>query len=143
MTAKTDKVVDVYQDRKVVDGMVERYGKGTSDETRAEIVAELAGEFGKSVQSIRAKLTREGVYIAKTRKTKSGGEVVSKSTMVDRIDAALGIKFTDGEALSLEKATKSTLRKILEKVQVEAEVEVTAADAEAEAIEVEVAEAAE
>ena len=107
------KTVDIYEDREVVDGMVERYTAVDTDETRASVVAELAEELGKSVQSVRAKLVREGVYVAKERKTKDGRKVESKSKMVDRVALKLEIEFTDGEALSLEKATKSTLRKLL------------------------------
>ena len=42
----------------------------TANPTR-ESVDLLANQFGKSVRSIIAKLSREGVYIAQERKTKS------------------------------------------------------------------------
>lgn len=112
----TEKTVDVYDDEAVVANMKARYQAAESDAERAEVVSELAEELGKSEQSVRGKLVREKVYIAKTRADKVGREIVRKGELVDRIASAIGVEFTDGEAMSLEKATKSTLRKILDAV---------------------------
>lgn len=106
-------MTDVYEDRAVVDKMVERYTAVDTDEARAKVVAELSDELGKTVQSIRSKLVREQVYIAKVRTSKDGSEVITKSVLVDMIAEKLGVEFTESEAMSLEKATKTTLKKIL------------------------------
>ena len=44
-----------------------------------ETVDELAEQFGKSVRSIIAKLSREGIYVAQPRVTKTGEPVVRKA----------------------------------------------------------------
>ena len=54
--------------------MTEQY---TANPTR-ETVDALADELGKTTRSIIAKLSREGVYIAQPRTTKSGEPVISK-----------------------------------------------------------------
>ena len=51
-----------------------------------ETVDVLAKEFGKSVRSVIAKLSREGVYIAQERKTKSGEPVVRKADLVSQLE---------------------------------------------------------
>lgn len=117
----TKEKVDVYKDESVVADMVERYtavvGDNFTDEDRANVVAKLAEELGKPKASVRAKLVREGVYVAKTNKTKTGAPIVSKAKMVDNIASTLGVTFTDGEGTSLEKATKTTLKKIFEAIE--------------------------
>ena len=50
----------------------------TTDERRAEMVRELADRFGKSDRSIRQKLVREGVYVAKSATSKVTGEAPAK-----------------------------------------------------------------
>ncbi len=97
-----------------VSKMVADYTAVDTDEARAEVVDSLASEFGKSIASIRSKLVREGVYVKKTRTTKSGEPVVSKADLVEQIAEAMG---EDAEVMeSLEKATKVVLQKILAKV---------------------------
>jgi hypothetical protein len=104
---------DVYKDKEQMDAIISRYQAADSDQARAKVVAAVATEIGRNVQSVISKLVREGVYIAKTRTAKNGAPIETKSSMVDRIASKFDIEFTDGEAMSLEKATKSTLRKIL------------------------------
>jgi hypothetical protein len=72
--------------------------------------AELAAEFGKTVRSIVAKLSREGVYEKKTYTTKTGAPVVKKDAHADAIGAVL--KLTEAETESLTKANKTALEKI-------------------------------
>lgn len=112
----TKTTTNVYEDEAVVADMVERYtavtGEGFGDEDRAAVVTELAEELGKPEASIRAKLVREKVYVAKTHKTKDGKVSVPKGTMVDILASSLGVTLTDSEATSLEKATKTTLNKL-------------------------------
>lgn len=76
----------------------------------AETVAELAQTFGKTVRSIVAKLSREGVYKAKEYKTKTGETPVKKDAHADAIGAVL--KLTEAETESLTKANKTALAKI-------------------------------
>ena len=97
-----------------VSKMVSAYEAADTDEGRAEVVESIAEEFGKSVASVRSKLVREGVYVKKTRTTKTGEPVVSKADLVNQIADAIG---EDAEVIeSLEKATKVTLQKILSAV---------------------------
>ena len=89
------------------DELVNAYTSVESDEERTEVVEEFAARFGKSAQSIRAKLTSEGVYIAKAYKTKKGEKPESKALIVANIAALLGV---DSERVeSLEKANKTAL----------------------------------
>ena len=70
----------------------------------------LANEFGKSVRSIVAKLSREGVYEKKVRTTKTGEKIVKKDEHADAIGAILRLPENDIE--SLTKANKSALKAI-------------------------------
>lgn len=85
--------------------IVEAYSTGKSVEAIAEMV-------GKSVRSIVAKLSREGVYQKKTYKTKTGESVVKKDQHADAIGAILQLPENDIE--SLTKANKSALKAIFE-----------------------------
>lgn len=83
--------------------MVADYAAGVTVET-------IAAELGKTVRSIVAKLSREGVYKAKEYKTKTGEAVVKKDQHADAIGAVL--KLTEAETESLTKANKTALAKI-------------------------------
>ncbi len=76
----------------------------------AETVATFAEKFGKSVKSIVAKLSREGVYQAKAYVTKNGEKPVKKDETADAIGKVL--KLTEPEVESLTKANKTALVKI-------------------------------
>ena len=73
-------------------------------------VQELADELGKSPASIRAKLTREGIYVPKGNVTKAGAPVIKKADIVNHIADRLGVNAEVVE--SLEKATKVALQKV-------------------------------
>ena len=75
-------------------------------------VEALAMAMGKSVRSIVAKLSREGVYQKKEYKTKTGEPVVKKDAHADAIGAILRLPENDVE--SLTKANKSALKAIFE-----------------------------
>lgn len=77
----------------------------------AETVAMFAEKFGKTVKSIVAKLSREGVYQKKEYKTKAGEAVVKKDELANEFQTAFGL--TEAEADSLTKANKTALVKIL------------------------------
>lgn len=78
----------------------------------AETVATFAEKFGKTVKSIVAKLSREGVYQKKEYKTKAGETPIKKEELADEFQKAFGL--TEAEADSLTKANKTALVKILE-----------------------------
>lgn len=75
-------------------------------------VEDLAQQLGKSVRSIVAKLSREGVYQKKVYKTKTGEPVIKKDAHADAIGAILRLPENDVE--SLTKANKSALKAIFE-----------------------------
>jgi len=77
-----------------------------------ESVESIADRMGKSVRSIVAKLSREGVYQKKAYKTKTGEPVVKKDAHADAIGAILRLPENDIE--SLTKANKSALKAIFE-----------------------------
>ena len=79
-----------------------------SEEAREAAIVQLAEEFGKNVKSVRAKLTREGIYVKKEYKTKSGGKAETKETIVQGIADLLGVD-ADTSLSGLEKATKNCL----------------------------------
>lgn len=99
---KTTKAVNYTAEQTAV--LVSRY----VDEKQT--VETIAAEFGKSVRSIVAKLSREGVYKKKEYKTKTGETVVKKDAHADAIGAVL--KLTEAETESLTKANKTALVKI-------------------------------
>ena len=82
----------------------------TANPTR-ETVDVLAKQFGKTMRSIIAKLSREGVYIAQPRVTKSGEPVVRKAELVAQINAHLGEEFP-----TLVKASKVDLQKLVDTI---------------------------
>lgn len=75
-----------------------------------ETVEALAERFQKSVRSIVAKLSREGVYKKKEYKTKTGEAVQKKDSTADAIGAILGLAENDVE--SLTKCNKRALQAI-------------------------------
>ena len=73
-------------------------------------VETLAATVGKTVRSVVAKLSREGVYQAKTYVSKTGEKPVKKDTVADAIGAVL--QLSEAETESLTKANKTALAKI-------------------------------
>jgi len=95
---------NVYTDT-VVENLVTRYNdvKGENYEARSAVVKELADELKVSVGSVRSKLVRENVYVAKeTAKSTSKG--MSKEEYVKAFEAVSGESLT-----SFNKATKKDL----------------------------------
>lgn len=88
----------------------EQTAKIVADYAAGVTTEALAAELGKSVRSIVAKLSREGVYKAKTYVSKTGAPVVKKDAHADAIGAIL--KMTEAEIESLTKANKTALEKI-------------------------------
>lgn len=103
----TDKTVN-YTDEMVA-RLHEVYDGEADEATRDEQVKALADELDRSPASIRAKLTREGLYVPKA-KAPAGKRSVRKAELVKAIAAVMG---ENEEAVeSLEKATKVTLVKV-------------------------------
>lgn len=90
--------------------MVADYASGVTVEAMAEAL-------GKSVRSIVAKLSREGVYKKKEYKTKTGDSPVKKDAFADFIGEALALSEADVE--SLTKANKTALAKIADFIRAE------------------------
>jgi hypothetical protein len=70
-------------------------------------VKAFAEKFGKTVKSVVAKLSREGVYVKKEYVTKNGEKPVAKAALVARLAELTGE--TEENLGSLEKATKHAL----------------------------------
>jgi putative heme iron utilization protein len=83
--------------------MVQAYQQG-------QTVEAIASSLGKSVRSIVAKLSREKVYVAKS---KTGSSRVTKVEMVGRIAAWVGVEAE--QLASLEKASHEALEVLLAK----------------------------
>ena len=74
-----------------------------------ETVEQLATAMGKTVRSVVAKLSREGVYVAKTKST--GQARVRKADLVDQLATACGVAPEVFE--SLEKANHDVLEALV------------------------------
>ena len=105
-TAKT-----AYTQEQTVE-LVAAYGENPTSET----VAMYAEKFGKTVKSVIAKLSREGVYKKKEYVGKTGEKPVKKEELATEFMDLFGL--SDAEADSIAKANKTALKKILDKVKV-------------------------
>ena len=85
--------------------MTEAY---TANPTRDTVDA-LANQFGKSVRSVIAKLSREGVYVAQPKVTKTGEPVVRKAELVEILEAHFQVAIP-----TLVKASKADLQKLVD-----------------------------
>ena len=93
-----------YTEEMVV-SMTEQYNANPTRET----LDSLAQEFGKTTRSIIAKLSREGIYKAQPRTTKTGEPVISKAQYVSAINTHFEV-----ELPTLVKAGKQDLAKLAE-----------------------------
>ena len=91
----------------MVASMTEQYVANPTRET----VDALAQEFGKSVRSIIAKLSREGVYVAQPKVTKSGEPVVRKAELVALLEAHFEVAIP-----TLVKASKADLQRLVDSI---------------------------
>jgi hypothetical protein len=87
--------------------MLEGYAQGVPVEA-------IAATLGKTVRSVVAKLSREGVYRKKEYVSKTGERPVKKDETADQIGSLVGL--SEGEIDSLTKANKTALVKILAKL---------------------------
>lgn len=102
---------------KTVNYTPEQTAKLVGDYQAGVTVEAIAQALGKSVRSIVAKLSREGVYKKKTYTTKTGEAVVKKDAWADYIGDALGL--TEADTESLTKANKTALAKIADFIKAE------------------------
>ena len=102
---------------KTVNYTPEQTAKMVADYQAGMTVESMAEALGKSVRSVVAKLSREGVYQKKVYKTKTGEAVVKKDAWADYIGEALGLSEADTE--SLTKANKTALAKIADFIRAE------------------------
>ena len=102
---------------KTVNYTPEQTSKMVADYQAGVTVEAMAEALGKSVRSIVAKLSREGVYRKKTYTTKTGEAVVKKDAWADYIGEALGL--TEADTESLTKANKTALAKIADFIKAE------------------------
>jgi len=93
------------------DEMVAQMTAAYTENPTRETVDELASTLGKTTRSIIAKLSREGVYIAQPRTTKSGEPVVAKAELVSTIQEHFGI-----ELPTLVKAGKQDLQRLVDAI---------------------------
>lgn len=114
-TAKTPKAVNYTAEQTAA--LLAAYTAAPTVET----VEQIAADLGKSVRSIVAKLSREGVYKKKEYTTKTGEAVVKKDAAADEIGAILGMAENDVD--SLTKANKTALKMILDALKAKAEAE--------------------
>ena len=91
--------------------MVAEMTKAYAENPTRDTVDALAQQFGKTTRSIIAKLSREGVYQAQPRTTKSGEPVVSKAELVSLIASHFDI-----EVPTLVKAGKQDLQKLVDAI---------------------------
>ena len=82
----------------------------TANPTR-ETVDALAKELGKNTRSVIAKLSREGVYKAVPRTTKTGEPIVRKAELLTAIESHYGF-----ELPSLVKASKADLQRLIDTI---------------------------
>lgn len=102
---------------KTVNYTPEQTTKMVADYQAGVTVDQIAEALGKSVRSIVAKLSREGVYRKKTYTTKTGEAVVKKDAWADYIGQALSL--TEADTESLTKANKTALAKIADFIKAE------------------------
>ena len=102
------------QAKNYTDEMVASMTKDYQANPTRETVDQLAKQFGKTTRSIIAKLSREGVYVAQPRTTKTGEPVVSKSQFVSAIEAHFEIAMP-----TLVKSGKQDLQKLAEALGLE------------------------
>ena len=109
--------------------MVERYTavREADEATRDNVVAELASEFNKSERSVRAKLSRENVYVAKTAVSKVTGEApAKKAELAERLAKVSGANINVENVAKMNKVDIQRLIEAFEALQPEPSDEIVA-----------------
>ena len=81
---------------------------GETEAVRNATVDSLAATYNKSVRSIRAKLSRENVYIAKKPVAKDGTVAVRKDVLAGLLSISAGV-----DLVSAEKLNKTDLKALI------------------------------
>jgi|TARA_B110000444_G_scaffold110171_1_gene104071 hypothetical protein len=102
-------MTEVVRAKNYTDEMVAQMTEAYVANPSRETVEALASEMGKTVRSVIAKLSREGVYVAQPKVTKTGEPVVRKAELVAQINAHF-----DAEMPTLVKASKADLQKLVD-----------------------------
>jgi hypothetical protein len=102
-------MTEVARAKNYTDAMVEQMTAAYVENPTRETVEMLASDMGKTVRSIIAKLSREGVYVAQPKVTKTGEPVVRKAELVAQLNDMFGIEFP-----TLVKASKADLQKLVD-----------------------------
>lgn len=110
MAEKTEKAINY---------TAEQTAKMVADYTSGVTVEAIATELGKTVRSVVAKLSREGVYKKKEYVSKTGEKPVKKNEHADYIGEALALGENDVD--SLTKANKTALKAIADFIRAEKE----------------------
>jgi len=107
-----DKTSTTVKAENYTDAMVKRlhevYDPEASENVRDAQMQELSDELNRKVASIRAKLVREGLYVKKEYKKKTGDKPETKETIVKEIATVMDVD-ADSKLAGLEKATKNCL----------------------------------
>ena len=96
---------------KAVNYTVEQTAAIVSDYKAGIAVEQIAATVGRSIRSVIAKLSREGVYQKKEYVTKKGEAVQKKDALASQLMLLAGM--TEAEADSLAKVNKTALVKLL------------------------------
>lgn len=91
------------------------YKAADSQESRDAVVEAFAQKFGKTKPSVRQKLVREGVYVAKEYETKTGEKPETKEAIVEEMAKLIGC--SADQLSGFERATKSALRRVRSALQ--------------------------
>lgn len=78
-----------------------------------ETAEAIAQRIGKSVRSVIAKLSREGVYVAKSKAAGTGR--VTKANLVSKLEALTGV--AEGTFATFEKASHEALEAMVKAVE--------------------------
>jgi hypothetical protein len=97
---------------KTVNYTAEQTSAMVADYSAGMTVESIAQNLGKSVRSVVAKLSREGVYKAKTYVSKTGEKPIKKDVHADAIGAIL--RLSENDVDSLTKANKNALKAIFD-----------------------------
>ena len=100
---------------KAVNYTEEMTAKVVNDYAAGVSVEDIAKELNKSVRSIVAKLTREGVYKKKEYVSKTGEKPVTKEALATKLGELCSM--SENDASSLAKCNKTALMTLLAKLQ--------------------------
>lgn len=100
---------------KIVNYTPEQTEKVKADYLAGVTVEAIAEAVGKTVRSVRAKLSKEGVYVSKAKE--AGKREMLKAEMVAEIAAEIGV--SEEVLESLEKATGPALMAVLKALRSE------------------------